>query len=99
MYYGTEFTSNDFDQWAYKRGIELDFIAPGGAMDNGIIESPNVKLRNERLNMHWLESLTQVKRLIEIWRFEYNEIRPHSSLGNRASVVYVAELPSVGASP
>jgi len=95
---GTEFTSNHCDQWAYKRGIELDFIAPGRPMDNGFIESFNGKLRDECLNMHWFESLTEVRKLIEQWRFEYNEMRPHSSLGNRAPAVYVAELLGVGTS-
>jgi len=95
---GTEFTSNHFDQWAYKRGIELDFIAPGRPMDNGFIESFNGKLRDECLNMHWFENLTEARKLIEQWRFEYNEMRPHSSLGNRAPAVYVAELLGVGTS-
>jgi putative transposase len=96
MYYGTEFTSNHFDQWAYKRGIELDFIAPGRLMDNGFIESFNGKFRDECLNMHWFESLIEAKKLIEQWRFEYNEMRPHSNLENRAPAVYVAELLGVG---
>ena len=93
---GTEFTSNIFDQWAYRRGIELDFIAPGRPMDNGFIESFNGKLRDECLNMHWFESLAEAKRIIERWRIEYNEVRPHSSLGNRAPAAYVAELLGIG---
>jgi len=96
---GTEFTSNHFDQWAYGRGIELDFIAPGRPMDNGLIESFNGKLRDECLNMHWFESLAEARRVIERWRVEYNEMRPHSSLGNRAPAVYVAELLGVGSRP
>jgi len=95
---GTEFTSNVFDQWAYRRGIELDFVAPGRPMDNGFIESFNGKLRDECLNMHWFESLAEARRIIERWRVEYNEMRPHSSLGNRAPAVYVAELLGVGSS-
>ena len=67
-------------------------------MDNGFIESFNGKLRDECLNMHWFESLAEAKKLIEQWRFEYNEMRPHSSLGNRAPAVYVAELLGVGTS-
>jgi len=67
-------------------------------MDNGFIESLNGKLRDEFLNMHWFEDLTEARRLIEHWRFEYNEMRPHSSLGNRAPTAYVAELLEVGAS-
>jgi len=42
--------------------------------------------------MHWFESLVEARRVIEHWRVEYNETRPHSSLGNRAPAVYVAEL-------
>ena len=67
-------------------------------MDNGYIESFNGKLRDEFLNMHWFESLTEARRLIEQWRVEYNEMRPHSSLGNQAPAVYVAELLGVGTS-
>ena len=93
---GTEFTSNVFDQWAYKRGIELDFVAPGRPMDNGFIESFNGRLRDECLNMHWFDSMTEAARVIERWRVEYNEVRPHSSLGNRAPAAYVAELLGVG---
>ena len=52
----------------------------------------NGKLRDECLNMHWFESLTEAQRVLEMWRLEYNEVRPHSSLGNRAPAVYVAEL-------
>jgi len=61
---GTEFTSNRFDQWAYKRRIELDFIAPGHPVENASIESFNGKLRDECLNIHWLESLSEARRLI-----------------------------------
>ena len=93
---GTEFTSNHFDRWAYKRGIGLDFITPGRPVENAFIESFNGKFRDECLNMHWFESLDQARRLIERWRIEYNETRPHSSLGNRAPAAYVAELLGVG---
>jgi putative transposase len=96
---GTEFTSNVFDQWAYRRGIELYFITPGRPVENAIIESFNGKLRGECLNMHWFESLDEARRLIERWRIDQNEGRPHSSLGNRSPAAYVAELLSVGTSP
>jgi putative transposase len=94
---GTEFSSNHFDRWAYQRGIQLDFITPGRPVENNLIESFNGKLRDECLNMHWFESLTEARMEIEAWRQEYNETRPHSSLGNRAPVRYIAELLGVGA--
>jgi len=46
--------------------------------------------------MHWFESFAEARRIIERWRIEYNEMRPHSSLGNRAPAAYVAELLGVG---
>ena len=48
-------------------------------MDNGFIESFNGKLRDECLNMHWFESLSEAKRIIEGWRFEYSK-EPRSKL-------------------
>lgn len=78
---GTEFACNHFDQWAYRRGIQLDFITPGRPVENGIIESFNGKLRDECLNMHWFESWAEARAEIEEWRQEYNQTRPHSSLG------------------
>ena len=89
---GTEFTSNHFDCWAYKTGIQLDFITPGCPVENGLIESFNGRLRDECLNMHWFQSLAEAQQLIEQWRQEYNESRPHSSLGNLAPAEYVAQL-------
>jgi len=65
-------------------------------VENAFIESFNGKFRDECLNMHWFESLGQARRLIEQWRTEHNETRPHSSLGNRAPAAYVAELLGVG---
>jgi putative transposase len=96
---GTEFACNHFDQWAYRRGIQLDFITPGRPVENGIIESFNGKLRDECLNVHWFESLADVRAEIEAWREEYNQVRPHSSLGNRAPAEYIAELLGIGAIP
>jgi len=96
---GAEFACNHFDQWAYRRGIQLDFITPGRPVENGIIESFNGKLRDECLNVHWFESLADARAEIEAWRQEYNQTRPHSSLGNRAPAEYIAELLGIGAIP
>ena len=78
---GSEFRSRAFDSWAYARGVKLDFIQPGKPVQNGFIESFNGTLRNECLNLHWFLSIPDVKRSIEHWRADYNEVRPHSSLG------------------
>ena len=89
---GTEFTANDFDAWAHERGIAIHFITPGRPVENGLIESFNGKLRDECLNACWFESLEQAKEQIESWRRDYNEKRPHSSLGNIAPAQYAANL-------
>lgn len=89
---GTEFTANAFDAWAHARGIALHFITPGKPTENGMIESFNGKLRAECLSASWFESLDQARSEIESWRTDYNEQRPHSSLGGRTPAVAAANL-------
>ncbi len=79
---GSEFTCKAMDAWAFEKGIKLDFIRPGKPNENAFIESFNGKLRDECLNENWFLSLEDVRRTIEAWRIDYNENRPHSSLGN-----------------
>ena len=57
------------------------FIEPGSPWENGYIESFNGKLRDELLNREIFMTLEEAKVLIEQWRREYNQIRPHSSKG------------------
>ena len=83
MYYGPEFTSQHFDQWAHVRGIRLHFIRPGKPVDNCYIESFNGRLRDECLNPSWFVNLPGAQRTIEAWRVEYNVARPHSGLADR----------------
>jgi putative transposase len=54
--HGTEFTSKALDEWAYRRGVQLDFIRPGKPVENAFIESFNGRLRNECLNVYSFES-------------------------------------------
>ena len=79
---GPEFISNAMDAWAYEREIKLHFIRPGKPVDNAFMESFNGKLRDECLNQNWFMSLEHARRVIEEWRIEYNQERPHSSLEN-----------------
>ena len=78
---GPEFTSRAFDAWAYSRGIRIDYIQPGKPFQNAFIESFNGTFRDECLNLHWFLSLEDAKQEIETWRVDYNQERPHSSLG------------------
>jgi putative transposase len=79
---GSEFYSKEMDSWAYRRGVQLDFIRPGKPVENGYIESFNGKLRDELLNAELFLDLNDARRKLEAWRQDYNGNRPHSALGN-----------------
>jgi len=78
---GPEFTANAVRRWLNRLGVKTLFIEPGSPWENGYIESFNGKMRDELLNREIFTTLTETKVLIEQWRKEYNQIRPHSSLG------------------
>ena len=80
---GPELTAKALRQWLSNLGVKTLFIEPGSPWENGYIESFNGKLRDELLNREIFTTLWEAKVLIEGWRREYNEIRPHSSLGYR----------------
>jgi putative transposase len=79
---GSEFISKDFDRWAYENKVTLDYSRPGKPTDNPFIESFNGSFRDECLNVNWFLSLDDAAEKIEIWREEYNDFRPHSSLND-----------------
>ena len=85
---GTEFRSHHFDEWAFQRKIQLDFINPERPVENAFIESFNGSLRDECLNANWFTDLDDAKHVIEAWRVDYNEVRPHSSLGQLPPAAY-----------
>ena len=78
---GPEFVSKALDRWAYENGVTLDFSRPGKPTDNAFVESFNGKFRAECLDAHWFLSLDDARAKIEAWRRDYNESRPHTSLG------------------
>jgi putative transposase len=80
--HGTEFHSRALEDWAYHRGVALDFIRPGKPVENAFIEAFNGRLRDECLNVHQFVSLEDAQAKIEAWRVDYNQHRPHSSLGH-----------------
>lgn len=90
---GPEFISKVLDKWAYKQGVTLDFSRPGKPTDNAYVESFNGRFREECLNTHWFLSLEDARDKIEAWRKDYNESRPHMSLGYLTPVEF-AELKS-----
>jgi hypothetical protein len=90
---GPEFSGRAMDAWAYAREVGLRFIEPGKPSRNGYIESFNEKLRDECLNENWLMSLSEARRIIEVFRQDYSQNRPHSSLGNQTPEEFAREAP------
>jgi putative transposase len=80
---GSEFVSSDLDLWAYARGVTLDFSRPDQATYNAYIEAFNGRFRAECLNQHWLLTLAGAREEMEDCHVEYNEVRPHSAIGDR----------------
>jgi putative transposase len=78
---GSEFTAKAVRRWLSRVGVKTLFIEPGSPWENGYIESFNGKLRDELLNREIFMTIEEANVLIEQWRREYNQIRPHSSLG------------------
>ena len=78
---GPELTSRHFLAWCVERQIELVHIQPGKPIQNAQVESFHGRMREECLNVSWFENLFEARRKIAAWRIDYNEERPHSSLG------------------
>jgi putative transposase len=85
MCYGTEFTSRAILKWASENKVEWHYIDPGKPQQNAFIESFNGSLRDELLNEELFDSLADARRKLAVWRYDYNNVRPHSSLQNRTS--------------
>jgi len=77
---GPEFAGRALDEWAYCKGVKLNFIRPGKPIENAFAESFIGRLHDECLNTNWFMSLKHARDVIEDWRKDYDEIRPHSSL-------------------
>ncbi len=80
---GTEFTSRTILKWADRNGVDWHYIDPGKPQQNAFIESFNGSLRDELLNEELFDTLDDARRKLALWRYDYNNVRPHSSLGNR----------------
>lgn len=94
---GSEFISKAMDGWAHKNGVKLDFSRPGKPTDNAFIESYNGRLRQECLNQNWFTSLDDAQQIVEAWREDYNQFRPHSSLDHRTPSEFVGRWQQIRA--
>ena len=89
---GPEFVSRAVLLWLTTESIDTAYIDPGKPWQNGSNESFNGKFRDECLSLEWFPDRINAKITIEDWRRHYNEVRPHSSLGNKTPLEFKQEL-------
>jgi putative transposase len=89
---GPELTSRHFLAWCVERQIELVHIQPGKPTQNAHVESFHGRLRDECLAVSWFQNLFDARRKIAAWRIDYNERRPHSSLGYRTPKEFATSM-------
>jgi len=87
---GPELTSVKMAEWAEEHGVELEFIQPGKPTQNSYIERFNRTYREEVLDFYVFRKLSEVREVTDRWLIEYNEERPHYSLGNLTPAEYAA---------
>ncbi len=94
---GPEFTAKQIRKWLNELGAQTLFIEPGSPWENGYVESFNGKMRDELLNREIFYTLEEAQVLIEGWRREYNQVRPHSALGYRPPAPEAIRMPALAA--
>ena len=90
---GPEFIAKVVRAWMAEAGLGTLYIDPGAPWENGYAESFNSKVRDELLNAEEFTSLLEARVLAKEWKRDYNQVRPHSSLGYRAPAEYGAMVP------
>ncbi len=93
---GTELTSNAILAWSKDHKVEWHYIAPGKPMQNGYVESFNGRMRDELLNESLFFGLDHARSAIAQWADDYNNFRPHSSLGYQTPAVYAGSIAATG---
>ena len=93
---GTELTSNAILAWSKDHKVEWHYIAPGRPMQNGYIESFNGRMRDELLNESLFFGLDHARSAIAEWADDYNNFRPHSSLGYQTPADYSGIIAATG---
>lgn len=89
---GPELISAEFYDWCERHGIEVVYIQPGKPQQNGFVERFNGSFRREFLDAYLFETLSQVREMAWVWMLDYNDERPHESLGDLPPAVYRAKV-------
>ena len=89
---GPEFISHQLQQWCKDKNVELQYIQPGKPTQNAFIERKNGSIRGELLNAYLFNNLSEVRELTQEWRIDYNEERPHKSLGYLSPLKYAEKV-------
>jgi putative transposase len=95
---GPEFIALAMRRWLQRIGVETLYVEPGSPWENGYAESFHSRLRDEFLAVEEFESLPAARSLTAAWREDYNQHRPHSSLGYQAPSAFAAGAASTPAS-
>ena len=85
---GLEFLGEAFVSWSRQAGMAIQYIQPGKPNQNAYIERYNRTLREELLDAYLFASLDDVREAVYWWMIEYNEERPHDSLGGKTPLMY-----------
>lgn len=93
---GTELTSNAALKWTYDHCMQWHYITLGRPMQNGFVESFNVRMRDELLNETVFTSMAQARAVIAAWVADYNTARSHSALGYQPPAAHAAKLKAMG---
>lgn len=88
---GPEFISHKLDAYCKQHKVELVFIQPGKPTQNAFIERLNGNLRTELLNAYIFKTINEVKMMTEKWQYDYNNNRPHKSLGYKTPMMFIQE--------
>lgn len=89
---GPELIAAEFYDWCERHDITVVYIQPGKPQQNGFVERFNGSFRREFLDAYLFETLSQVREMAWVWMLDYNDERPHESLGDLPPAVYRAKL-------
>jgi putative transposase len=92
---GPEFVARAVTRWLERAGVKTLFIAKGSPWENGYVESFNSRFRDELLDRELLVGLEDARWVVDRWRLDYNDQRPHSALGYKTPAAFAACCSSV----